>query len=220
MGAFAENPGPTTGPNNRVTTTGSQQPDYNNRIARALSYDASSMLEQRIQQQFFDGADLQYRCAETLARPLAEAAQALHSTIVSGGKVLVAGSGAGQALSGYLARLFNTRFERHRPPLAALALTEQPAQQVLALGLPGDVLLYIDDGEGHSSRVITAAQGKDMTVVVLAGRGASTFDELLAETDVLVAVPHDRNARIAEMHLLMLHCLCDAVDFELMGDPA
>ena len=176
------------------------------------------MLEQRIQQQFFDSADLQYRCAETLARPLAEAARALQAAITGGGKVLATGSGAGLALAEHVARLFTGRFERERPPLAALALGRYPVQEVLALGLPGDVLLYIDDGEGHSARVISAAQGKDMTIVVLAGRGAAAFGELLAESDVLVAVPHERPARVAEMQLLLLHCLCDAVDFELMGD--
>jgi D-sedoheptulose 7-phosphate isomerase len=178
------------------------------------------MLEQRIQQQFFDSADLQYRCAETLARPIAQAAQALHAAITGGGKVLATGSGAGVALASHLARLFTSRFERNRPPLAALALGAHPVQEVLALGLPGDVLLYVDDGEGHSTRVISAAQGKDMTIVVLAGRGASAFGELLAETDVLVAVPNERASRVAEMQLLVLHCLCDAVDFELMGDLA
>ena len=177
------------------------------------------MLEQRIQQQFFDSADLQYRAAEVLARPIAEAAAALLSTLTNGGKVMTSGSGAGAALAPYLARLLTGRFERERPPLAALALGPHPAQEVRALGLPGDVLLFIDDGEGASTRVISAAQDKDMTIVVVAGRGAAAFSELLADTDVLVAVPHERPSRVAELQLLALHCLCDAVDFQLMGDP-
>lgn len=176
------------------------------------------MLEQRIQQQFFDSADLLYRSAESLARPVAQAAAAALTALTSGGKVMVGGSGAGAALAQHAARLFTGRFERQRPPLAALALGSLPAQEVRALGLPGDVLLFIDDGEGHSSAVITAAQDKDMTIVVIAGRGAAAFGELLAETDVLVAVPEERAARIAELQLLLLHCLCDAVDYQLMGD--
>ncbi len=178
------------------------------------------MLEQRIQQQFFDSADLQYRSAESLLRPIVDASAALLSAITGGGKVMVCGSGAGASLSQHLARVFTGRFERDRPPLAALALSPglPPAQQIRALGLPGDVLLYIDDGEGHSSAAISAAQAKDMTIVVLAGRGAAAFGELLAETDVLVAVPHERASRVAELQLLVLHCLCDAVDFQLMGD--
>jgi D-sedoheptulose 7-phosphate isomerase len=180
------------------------------------------MLEQRIQQQFFESADLQYQAAEQLARPIAEAAAALLVALTGGGKVIVGGSGPGVPLSQHMAKLLTGRYERERPPLAALALGAGPdaVQQVRALGLPGDVLLFIDDGEGHSTRVISAAQGKDMTIVVLAGRGAPAFSELLAETDVLVAVPHERAARVAELQLLVLHGLCDAVDFQLMGDQA
>ena len=177
------------------------------------------MLEQRIQQQFFDSADLKYQVAELMARPVADASAALLSALTNGGKVMATGAGAGAALSPYFARLLAGRFERERPPLAAIALDPMDAVlQVRALGLPGDVLLYIDDGEGHSSRVIAAAQAKDMTIVVLAGRGAQAFGELLAETDVLVAVPHERSARVAEIQILLLHALCDAVDFQLMGD--
>jgi D-sedoheptulose 7-phosphate isomerase len=176
------------------------------------------MLEQRIQQQFIDSGDLKYRCAELLSRPVADAAAALLAALTGGGKLLVCGKGPGAALAVLVARLFTGRFERERPPLAALALGVDAAQEVRALGLPGDVLLFIDDGEGDGATVVSAAQAKDMTIVVLAGRGASAFGELLAETDVLVAVPHDRPARIAELQLLVLHCLCDAVDFQLMGE--
>jgi D-sedoheptulose 7-phosphate isomerase len=176
------------------------------------------MLEQRIQQQFFESADLQYRAGDVLARPIADATAALLAAITAGGKLMVTGAGAGAALAPHMARLLTGRFERERPPLAALALGSEAAQQVRALGLPGDVLLYIDDGEGHSTAVISAAQGKDMTIVVLAGRGAQAFDELLAETDVLIAVPHERAARVAELQLIVLHCMCDALDFQLMGE--
>lgn len=176
------------------------------------------MLEQRIQQQFFDGSDLAMRAAEILARPIADASDALLSALTGGGKVMVAGAAAGQALAVQMARLLTGRFERDRPPLAALALGADAAQQVRALGSPGDVLLYIDDGEGQSAAAITAAQDRDMTIVVLAGRGAHAFGELLAETDVLVAVPHERAARVTELQLMVLHILCDAVDFQLLGD--
>lgn len=179
------------------------------------------MLEQRIQSQFFESADLKLQAAEKLARPVAEAANALLGAITSGGKVMVFASGAGAVLAPHLAQSLVGRFERERPPLAALALARtasHAAQQVRALGLPGDVLLLVDNGEGESASVIAAARGKDMTLVVLAGRGAAELRELLAESDVLVAVPHERNSRVAEVHMLVLHCLCDAIDFSLMGD--
>ena len=176
------------------------------------------MLEQRIQQHFFDGADLKYQSAETLARPVAQAAEALLAALTGGGKILVCGTGSGIALAQLMARLLVGRFERQRPPLAALALGTDAMQQVRALGLPGDVLLYIDDPDSQSTGVVAAAQGKDMTLVVLAGRGASAFNEWLGETDVLVALPHERTPRIVELQLLVLHCLCDAVDYQLMGE--
>jgi D-sedoheptulose 7-phosphate isomerase len=179
------------------------------------------MLDQRIQQQFFESADLLYQCAQVLARPMAEAASALQAALTGGGKVMVAGSGAGAALAPHMVRLLVGGHNRQRPPLAALALGAYPAQalqEIQALGLPGDVLLYLDDGEGHSARLISAAQGKDMTIVVLAGPGASAFGELLTEADVLVAVPHEDTSRVAEVQLLLLHGLCDAVDYQLMGD--
>lgn len=190
--------------------------------ARGAAYDPAPMLEQRIQQQFFDSADLKYQSAELLARPIADAAAALIGAITGGGKVMCCGSGHGLALAQHMAQLLVGRFERERPPLAALCLGVQTRAQVplqvRALGLPGDVLLLIDDGDGGSSAAIAAARGKDMTLVVLAGRGASALRELLSEADVLVAVPHERAARVAEAHLLVLHCLADAIDFLLMGE--
>src|SRR5512139_3895000 len=118
------------------------------------------MLEQRIQQQFFDSADLQYQTAESLARPIADAAQALIGCITGGGKLLVGGLGGGAGLAQYVSAAFVGRFERERPGLPALALAsdavllgslathgaagEALAQQVQALGQSGDVLLLID----------------------------------------------------------------------------
>jgi D-sedoheptulose 7-phosphate isomerase len=177
-----------------------------------------SMLEQRIQQQFFESADLLYQAAEPMARPLADAAQTLLGCLTGGGKLLVAGG----ALAPYFAALCVQGFERERPPLAVLALPSGPAGQgVRALGLPGDVLLLIDDGGGDAADALSAAHDKEMAVVLLAG-GEPPWRAQLAETDVLVAVPHGRAARVRETQMLALHALADAVDLQLMGelDPA
>jgi D-sedoheptulose 7-phosphate isomerase len=193
------------------------------------------MLEQRIQQQFFDSADLQYQTAEGLARPISEAVQALIGCITAGGKLLVGGLGGGTALARYFCAAFIGRFERDRPGLAALTLSvdgalvtalahegvEQVfARQVQALGQPGDVLLLIDSlgQEVVLKASIDAAHGRDMSVVVLGGQSAGALREELGETDALVAIPHERAARVLEMQLLVLHCLCDAVDLQLMGE--
>lgn len=180
------------------------------------------MLEQRIQQQFFESADLHNQAAETLSRPVAAAAEALLGCITAGGKLMVAGSDVGAALAPVIAAAFTGRFERDRPPLAALALRGDSsfALQVMALGQPGDLLLLVDSG-GVSEPLLMAAEAahhKEMTVVVLTGAELSAWRERLVETDVHIAVPHDRAARVAETHLLVLHCLCDAVDLQLMGE--
>lgn len=194
------------------------------------------MLEQRIQQQFFDSADLQYQTAEGLARPISEAVQALIGCITAGGKLLVGGLGGGAALSRYFCAAFIGRFERDRPGLAALALPVDSAlvtalaayegieqvfaRQVQALGQPGDVLLLIDS-QGQEvvlKASIDAAHGRDMSVVLLGGQSVGALSEVLGETDVIVAIPHERAARVLETQLLVLHCLCDAVDLQLMGE--
>ena len=194
------------------------------------------MLEQRIQQQFFDSADLKYAAAEVLSRPIADAVSALVGCITSGGKVLSCGNGGSASDAQHFAAEFVGRFERERPGLAAIALTTDTAiltaigndydfasiysKQVQALGAPGDVLLAISTS-GNSANVVAAveaAHAKEMTVVVLTGNKGGRLLELLTETDVMICVPHERTARIQEVHLLVLHCLCDAVDLQLLGE--
>lgn len=193
------------------------------------------MLEQRIQQQFFESADLQVQAADALARPLADAVHAVLGCITAGGKLMVCGGGAATADAQFLAAQFVGQFERERPGLAALALgadgvlasalarepgAEVLAKQIMALGLPGDVLVALapaGDDQGLVAAV-QAAHGKEMTVIVFTGRNAPGLAAELTETDVHIAVPHDRAARIREIHVLALHCLCDAVDVQLMGE--
>jgi D-sedoheptulose 7-phosphate isomerase len=194
------------------------------------------MLEQRIQQQFFDSADLKYAAAEVLSKPIADAVSAIVGCITSGGKVLACGNGGSAADAQHFAAEFVGRFERERPGLAAVALTTDTSiltavgndysfeqiysKQVQALGAPGDVLLAITTS-GNSGNVVAAveaAHAKDMTVIALTGHKGGKMRELLSETDVHICVPHDRTARIQEVHLLVLHCLCDAVDLQLLGE--
>ena len=194
------------------------------------------MIEQRIQQQFFDSADLKYAAAEMLSRPIANAVQALVACITAGGKVLACGNGGSAADAQHFAAEFVGRFERERPGLAAIALTTDSsiitaigndydfnaifAKQVQALGAPGDVLLAISTSgdSGNVLAAVEAAQAKDMTVVALTGRSGGRMREALTETDVHICVPHERTARIQEVHILVVHCLCDAVDLQLLGE--
>jgi D-sedoheptulose 7-phosphate isomerase len=174
------------------------------------------MLEQRIQQQFFESADLLYQAAEPLARPLDDAAQAVLGCITGGGKLIVAGG----ALATLFVSLCVGGFERERPPLAALALDDAALLPGLqALGAAGDVLLLLGGGStGPDLRpAVERAHDQEMAVVALAS-AAAPWRDALAETDVWVAVPHERAARVRELQLLMLHALADAVDQQLMGE--
>ena len=194
------------------------------------------MLEQRIQQQFFDSADLKYAAAEMLSKPIAEGVSALVGCITSGGKVLACGNGGSASDAQHFAAEFVGRFERERPGLAAIALTTDSsiitaigndyafevifAKQVQALGMPGDVLVAISTS-GNSANVVAAVQvahAKEMTVIALTGHTGGRIRELLLDTDVHICVPHERTARIQEVHILALHCLCDAVDNQLLGE--
>jgi len=194
------------------------------------------MLEQRIQQQFFDSADLKYAAAEVLSKPIADAVNAVVGCITAGGKVLACGNGGSASDAQHFAAEFVGRFERERPGLAAIALNTDTSiltaigndydfasvfsKQVQALGAPGDVLVALSTS-GNSANVLAAveaARAKEMTVIALTGRGGGKLRERLGETDVHICVPHERTARIQEVHILALHCLCDAVDLQLLGE--
>ncbi|HQS21650.1 MULTISPECIES: SIS domain-containing protein [unclassified Acidovorax] len=194
------------------------------------------MLEQRIQQHFIDSADLKYQAAQALSAPIAAAVQAILACVTSGGKVLACGNGPSAAEAQQFAAFCVAGFERDRPELAAVALTsdstlltlagggsdgaQQFARQVRALGQAGDVLLALSV-TGNDANVIAATEAaheRDMTVVILSGRTGGKLAALVRETDVLISVPHDRAARVREVHALVLHCLCDGVDAQLLGE--
>jgi D-sedoheptulose 7-phosphate isomerase len=194
------------------------------------------MIEQRIQQHFIDSADLKYKAAEALSKPIAQAVQAMLTCVTSGGKVLACGNGGSAADAQHFAAEFVGRFERERPELGAIALTTDSsimtaiandyafnaifAKQVRALGQATDVLLAISSS-GNSANIIAAieaAHEREMTVVALTGRGGGQIGRMLRETDVHICVPHDRTARVQEVHLLVIHCLCDGVDTQLLGE--
>jgi len=194
------------------------------------------MLEQRIEQQFIDSADLKYQAAQVLNKPILAAIQAILSCVTSGGKVLACGNGGSAADAQHFAAEFVGRFERERPELAAIALTTDSSiltaigndydfnqifsKQVRALGQGTDVLLAISTS-GNSANVlaaINAAHEREMTVIALTGKSGGKIAKTLKETDVNICVPSERTARIQEVHLLVLHCICDGVDYQLLGE--
>jgi len=194
------------------------------------------MLEQRIQQHFIDSADLKYQAAPLLSKPIADAVQAMLACVTSGGKILACGNGGSAGDAQHFAAEFVGRYERERPGLAAIALTTDSSiitalsndydfnaifsRQVRALGQAGDVLLAISTSgnSGNILAAIEAAHERDMVVIGLSGRSGGKMQRALRDTDVHICVPHERTARIQEVHILALHCLCDAVDTLLLGD--
>ena len=200
------------------------------------------MLEPRIQQHFFESADLSYQAAEAMARPIADAAQAIVDCVTAGGRVWVHGRGIAQAPAQLLGAALSGRFERDRPGLAAMVLAVDPlllseprasdadgpaVAQLRVLGQAGDVLVAFSlrPDDALLAAVVAAGHEREMSAVVIAGRepGGNAprgggAQAIAAETDIWISVPHERPARICELQLLTLHALCDAVDLQLLGD--
>jgi D-sedoheptulose 7-phosphate isomerase len=193
-------------------------------------------LTARVASHFADSARLKQAAAQALAAPIARAAALMAAALSAGGKILACGNGGSAADAQHFAAELVNRFERERPPLAALALTTDSsaltsiandcayeqvfAKQLRALGRRGDVLLAISTSGGSKSVLEAARTARELgiPVVALTGRGGGALGAHLGAGDVHVCVPHDRTARIQEVHLLALHCLCDGIDYQLFGD--
>ncbi len=189
----------------------------------------------RINQHFADSAQLKLQAMALLAQPLASASERMVQCLMKEGKILSCGNGGSAADAQHFSAELLNRFEMERPPLAAMALSTDTStltsiandydfnqvfsKQVRALGQPGDVLLAISTS-GNSPNVmeaIHAAHDRQMDVVALTGKKGGKIIALLGPNDVHVCVPADRTARIQEVHLLCLHCMCDAIDCLLSG---
>jgi D-sedoheptulose 7-phosphate isomerase len=193
-------------------------------------------IAQRIQQQFQDSAQVKLAALTAMAAPIEDAARRMVHSLAAGGKVMACGNGGSAADSQHFAAEMLNRFEKERPPLAAIALTTDTstltsiandyryedvfAKQVKALGKPGDVLLAISTS-GNSPNVIEAiraAHAHGVAVAALTGKQGGRIAALLGPHDIHLCVPAERTARIQEVHLLTIHCLCDAIDALILGE--
>jgi D-sedoheptulose 7-phosphate isomerase len=189
----------------------------------------------RIARHFEASAALKLAMAKSLAPDIARAAEEMVRCLLANNKILACGNGGSAADAQHFSAELLNRFEMERPGLAAVALTTDSStltsiandysfeqifsKQVRALGRSGDVLLGISTS-GNSPNVIEAvhaAHEREMTVVALTGRKGGNIAKLMADQDVHICVASDVTARIQEVHLLTLHCLCDAIDCSLLG---
>ena len=189
----------------------------------------------RISENFSESAHLKLQAMDALAGPIAAAAERMVQCLKRDGKILSCGNGGSAADSQHFAAEMLNRFEMERPGLAAMALTTDTStltsiandhdfeqvfsRQVRALGQAGDLLLAISTS-GNSPNVVAAVRAAhecQMAVIALTGRNGGKLAETLRPTDIQICVPAKSTARIQEVHLLTLHCLCDAIDCLLLG---
>ena len=192
--------------------------------------DLDAALHDRVAQHFADSANLKLAASQPLAAPLVRAGKLLADCLKGGGKALACGNGGSAADAQHFAAELINRFETERPPLAGIALTTDTStltsiandyayQQVFskplrAIGRRGDALLAISTS-GNSANVleaIAAAHELGIRVVALTGNGGGKMAAALQPEDAHLCVPHKKTARIQEVHLLCIHCLCDAID--------
>ena len=193
-------------------------------------------LAAHLRQHFDEGIELRRRMAETLPAQIARAGEALAGALGSGRKALACGNGGSAADSQHFAAEIVGRFERERPGMPAIALTVDSSaltaiandydfdrvfsKQVEALGQAGDVLLAISTS-GDSRNVmeaVKAAQAKAMVVIALTGRDGGAMGRMLRDGDFHLNVAHARTMRVQEIHLLVVHCLCEVVDNLIYGE--
>ncbi|HBZ07420.1 MAG: phosphoheptose isomerase [Pseudomonadota bacterium] len=193
------------------------------------------MNTQRILAHFQESADLKLKSAAALSSPISQAIELMFSALSNGNKILACGNGGSAADCQHFAAELVGRFERERFPLPAIALTTDTSimtavgndysfreifsKQVQAFGQAGDILLAISTS-GNSANVLAAVEAaleREMRVVAFTGKDGGALAKLLTDADVHINVPHSRTARIQEVHLVAIHCICDGIDVALFG---
>jgi D-sedoheptulose 7-phosphate isomerase len=189
-----------------------------------------------LKKHFDEGIELRRLMAETMPAGIARAGVALAEAMRAGHKALACGNGGSAADSQHFAAEMVGRFERERPGLPAIALTTDTSaltaiandydfdrvfsRQVEALGNAGDILLAISTS-GNSKNVIAAvkaAQARNLAVIALTGRDGGAMGKMMRPQDFHLNVAHPRTMRVQEIHLLVIHCLCEVVDNVLFGE--
>ncbi|HBY00049.1 MAG: phosphoheptose isomerase [Pseudomonadota bacterium] len=192
-------------------------------------------LRAQISRHFKDSVEVKQKAADKLVDPIQQAGDKIVQCMLNNGKILSCGNGGSAADAQHFSAELVNRFEKERPGLPAFALTTDSStltaiandydynqifsKQITALGQPGDVLLAISTS-GNSANVleaINASHEREMIIVALTGKDGGSIARLLKEQDIEIRIPSNRTARIQEVHLLVIHCLCDFIDTQLFG---
>ena len=189
----------------------------------------------RIDKNFQDSISTKQLAADVLAEPISRAAQTVTQCFLDGGKILSCGNGGSAGDAQHFSSEMLNRFEMERPGLPAIALTTDSStvtsiandydyslifsKQVTALGQAGDILLAISTSgnSGNVNQAIDAAHDREMNVIALSGKSGGDMTSHLSLNDIEIRVPSESTARIQEVHLLVIHCICDLVDHQLLG---
>lgn len=194
------------------------------------------MLEDRVRHRFLLNAELHRAVADQLPAQLAEAAEHLTTSLLGGHRILCCGSGTGSSNAQYMATLLVNRYERDRPGLPAMALAAEPCsmnatatdygydevltRQIRTFGQSGDVLVMFTNSQSglDADAIINAVRDRQMNMVVLNDDDSTRFTGRLTDNDREIAVPVSNAASCHELHLSMIHCLCDLIDLQLFGE--
>lgn len=190
---------------------------------------------EKVRHNFTESIQTKILSADTLLHTIATAAEATVQCLLDGNKILSCGNGGSACDAMHFSSEMLNRFKHERPSLPAIALTADMAtitsiandyhyqdifsKQIRALGQPGDVLLAISTS-GHSANIlqaIRAAHDRKMIVIALTGRDGGKIPNLLTEHDTEVRVPAIETARIQETHLVIIHSICDIIEYRLFG---
>jgi len=189
----------------------------------------------RIKQHFTESIQTKINTADSIIQIIAEAGEEMVQALLEGNKILSCGNGGSACDALHFSSEMLNRFKQERPGLPAIALTADVAtltsiandyhysdvfaKQVRAIGQAGDILLAISTS-GRSLNIlnaIKAAHDKNMIVIALTGNDGGKVIDYLGERDIEIRVPATETARIQETHLLIIHCMCDIIDFRLFG---
>jgi D-sedoheptulose 7-phosphate isomerase len=192
-------------------------------------------LEDRIVNLFHNSMDTNAHTIEQYTPLIAHASELMLATLASELKILCVGNGGSLALAQHFSSLLLSRFRHERPGLPAITLgtdgaaltgiaeessfSEVYSKQIRAIGQPGDILLVISN-QGRSNSLVQAIQSahdRDMSVIAITGHDNSNISALLRPDEVEICVPSHDNAMIYSAHLLILHCLCDLIEYQLFG---